>query len=128
MPLLLFVVLLAIQPSAGLRIVVTAAGDPVAGAQVVVAGITTTTSAEGVAILQVTEGPVETTVVKAGFNPVTITTTANINRQETITVELEPQVGVEEHVTVSATRSANASKIRRCGWRCWGPTRSKRNS
>src|SRR5262245_26831704 len=104
--MLLFIFLLyglSSQPPAELRIAVRSEGTPVAGAQVVVGGKTSETNAEGRVTLQIAPGPLEITVVKEGFNPVTVTATAAPGPPQEITVELEPQTEFEEHVTVSAT-------------------------
>jgi iron complex outermembrane receptor protein len=93
------------QPSAVIQIVVTADGRPVRRAQVIVRGTTTEADAEGRATLHLPPGPVEITVVKEGFNPVTITATATIGPPQVIPMALERQTTIEEHVTVSATRT-----------------------
>jgi iron complex outermembrane receptor protein len=96
--------LLAFQ-SASLRVVVTADGQPVTSAQVVVAGVTTLTSRDGIAVTAVVPGRVEMTVVKEGFDPVTLTVTATMEAEQVVTVALDKQVAMEERITVSATRS-----------------------
>ena len=55
--------------------------------------------------LQVAPGPIEITVVKEGFNPVTVTATAIAGQSQAIPIPLERQTAIEEHVTVSATRT-----------------------
>jgi len=70
-----------------------------------VSGITTQTDAEGRTTLRVVTGPVDITVVKEGFNPVTISATATLGQSQVIPVTLERQTAIEEHVTVSATRT-----------------------
>ena len=91
--------------SASLRVVVTADGQPVTAAQVVVAGVTTLTSREGIAVTSVVPGRIEMTVVKEGFDPVTITVTATPEAEQVVTVALDKQAAMEERITVSATRS-----------------------
>jgi outer membrane receptor for ferrienterochelin and colicins len=93
------------QPSAVIQIVVTADNRPVARAQIIVRGNTTETDAEGRATLQSSPGVVEITVVKEGFNPVTVTATASVGPPQLIPITLERQATLEEHVTVSATRT-----------------------
>jgi outer membrane receptor for ferrienterochelin and colicins len=93
------------QASAVIQIVVTAADRPVARAQIIVRGNTTETDAEGRATVQSPAGVVEITVVKEGFNPVTVTATASIGPPQLIPITLERQATIEEHVTVSATRT-----------------------
>jgi len=93
------------QPSAVIQIVVTAADRPVARAQIIVRGNTTETDPEGRAMVQSPPGVVEITVVKEGFNPVTVTATASIGPPQVIPITLERQATIEEHITVSATRT-----------------------
>ena len=63
------------------------------------------TDANGRLTLQVAPGPIEITVVKEGFNPVTVTATAIAGQSQVIPIPLERQTAIEEHVTVSATRT-----------------------
>ncbi len=84
---------------------VTAAGAPVPGAEIVVAGKTYTTDASGRARIDVAAGAVEFTVVKAGFAPVTTTVMVGPGQQQPVGIELEKPPTVEETVTVSATRT-----------------------
>jgi outer membrane receptor for ferrienterochelin and colicins len=93
------------QLIAQLRVDVRSGSKSVPRAQVVVSGMTTETDADGHVTLNVTPGPVEITVIKEGFNPVTVAATAVLNRPQTIPIDLEPQTVIEEHVTVSATRT-----------------------
>src|SRR5690242_11236323 len=93
------------QPSAVIQIVITAEDRPVPRAQIIVRGNTTEADSEGRAILQVAPGPVEITVVKQGFNPVTVSATASIGPPQIIPIALERQTAIEEHITVSATRT-----------------------
>jgi iron complex outermembrane receptor protein len=48
---------------------------------------------------------VEITVVKEGFNPVTVSAIAALGPSQVIPIVLERQTAIEEHVTVSATRT-----------------------
>jgi iron complex outermembrane receptor protein len=48
---------------------------------------------------------VDITVVKEGFNPVTVSATATLGPPQVIPIVLERQTAIEEHVTVSATRT-----------------------
>src|SRR3954470_3420036 len=91
--------------NAEIQIVVRSDNGPIAQAQVIVSGITTQTDAEGRTTLRVVPGPVDITVVKEGFNPVTISATATLGQSQVIPVTLERQTAIEEHVTVSATRT-----------------------
>jgi outer membrane receptor for ferrienterochelin and colicins len=92
------------QPVA-IEITVTHETRPVGQAQVIVGGKTSQTDTNGRLTLQVAPGPVEITVVKEGFNPVTVTTTAIAGQSQAIPIPLERQTAIEEHVTVSATRT-----------------------
>ena len=93
------------QTAAVIQLVVTADDRPIARARVIVGADTTETDAEGRATLQPAPGPIEITVVKEGFNPVTVTATASTGQTQTIPIALERQTTIEEHVTVSATRT-----------------------
>jgi outer membrane receptor for ferrienterochelin and colicins len=84
---------------------VTAEGVPVPGAEVVVAGKTHVTDARGEIRIEVDPGPIELTVIKAGFAPVTTTITVAASQQQAVTIELEKPPTIEETVTVSATRT-----------------------
>lgn len=99
------VLALAAQQSAIIQLTVTADKQPVAGAQVIVVGHTSTTDADGRVRLEVPAGTVEITVFKERFNPVTVTATAVAGREVAIDVPLETQTAIEEQVTVSATRT-----------------------
>ena len=68
-------------------------------------GATSETDASGRVTLQVKPGEVQITVVKEGFNPVTVNATAVPGPPQIIPVALERQGAIEEHVTVSATRT-----------------------
>jgi hypothetical protein len=91
--------------SAELQIVIRSDSGPIQRAQVIVAGNTTLTDAEGRTTLHVPAGPVDITVVKEGFNPVTVSATATLGPPQVIPIVLERQTAIEEHVTVSATRT-----------------------
>ena len=84
---------------------VTAAGMPVGGAEIVIAGQAHVTDRRGEARIDVTPGAIELTVVKEGFAPVTTTITVASGQQQSVTIELEQLPSVRETVTVSATRT-----------------------
>jgi iron complex outermembrane receptor protein len=84
---------------------VTGQGVAVSGADVVIAGKTYKTTASGEARIPVEAGSVEVTVVKEGFASITTRLTVASGQVQTINVELQRQPTVEEHVTVSATRT-----------------------
>jgi outer membrane receptor for ferrienterochelin and colicins len=93
------------QPTAVIQIVVRSDAGPVPKAQVIIGGKTTETDASGQLTLEVPPGPVEVTVVKEGYNPVTVSATATLGPPQEIPIVLERQTAIEEHVTVSATRT-----------------------
>ncbi len=93
------------QSNPEIHIVVRSDSGPVARAQIIIRGIATETDADGRAILYLPAGPAEITVVKEGFDPVTVSATAAIGPPQVIPIVLERQTAIEEHVTVSATRT-----------------------
>src|ERR1051325_3715472 len=93
------------QRVAAIEITVTAETRPVPQAQVIVSGMTAQTDANGRLTFQVAPGPIEITVVKEGFNPVTVMATAIAGPPQVIPILIEAQSTIEEHVTVSATRT-----------------------
>jgi outer membrane receptor for ferrienterochelin and colicins len=93
------------QALAEIDLVVTAETRPVSEAQVIVGGKRLQTDADGRLHLQVAPGPIEITVVKERFNPVTVTATAIAGQSQSISIVLERQTAIEEQVTVSATRT-----------------------
>lgn len=68
-----------IQPVT-LQIQVRSAGESLAGAEVVVAGKTFTTAANGIASVTVTPGRIEITAAKEGYLPATVTVTISAAR------------------------------------------------
>jgi outer membrane receptor for ferrienterochelin and colicins len=102
---LLLVAMLQQAPSLMIRVHVTSDGRPIAGARVVVESKTARTAVDGYATVEVSAGTVTITVVKEGFNPQTIVATATEGREQALEVMLEPQTAIEEHVTISATRT-----------------------
>ena len=94
----------SVQQSAILQIIVRSDAGPLK-AQIIMGGKTTETDAGGRSTLEVPPGPVEVTVVKEGFNPVTVSATATLGAPQEILIVLERQTAIEEHVTVSATRT-----------------------
>ena len=93
------------QSNTEIQIVVRSETGPIARAQVIVSGNTTQTDAEGRTTLRLAPGVVSITVAKEGFSPVTITATAVPGQSQVIPITLERQTAIEEHVTVSATRT-----------------------
>ena len=90
---------------ATVRVEVRADGAPVAAADVVMGGQTYRTNAEGTVSIDAPPGPVDITVVKEGFAPLTTSITVQANQVQSVLVDLARQPTVEEHVTVSATRT-----------------------
>lgn len=104
--LLLAVFLAAQAPSpTALRVEVRSEGAAVDAAEVVVSGQTHTTNADGIVSISVAPGPVEVTIAKEGFAPVTTTILVQPGQVQPLLVDLQPQPTVEEHITVSATRT-----------------------
>ena len=109
--ILLVILLLLVAAPAGaggqepgrIRVEVRAGADPVAGATVVAAGTTQVTDAAGVALVQAPAGVVQVTVAYEGFVPVTVSVTLAAGEEPVVRVELEPELTVEEEVTVVAS-------------------------
>jgi iron complex outermembrane receptor protein len=84
---------------------VTAAGAPISGAEIVVAGTTHLTDSRGEARIDVNPGSIELTVAKEGFAPASTTVEVAGGQQRVVTIELEKLPSVQETVVVSATRT-----------------------
>ena len=93
------------QGSAEIQLAVRSDSGAISRAQVIVRGETVETDPDGKVTLHIPPGPVEITVVKEGFNPVTVTATAVAGEPQTLPITLDRQAALEEHVTVSATRT-----------------------
>jgi len=93
------------QSPAVVQVDVQFKGIAVEGVSVVVNGATLTTPASGTVSASVAAGKVNITVVKEGFLPATTTITLQAGQTQRVVIDLEQQVTVEEHVTVSATRT-----------------------
>ena len=93
----------AAQEPVRVRVEVRAGGDPAAGATVVVAGTTHVTDADGLALAPAPAGMVQVTVVREGFVPVTVLVTVAPGEERVVRVALEPELTLEEEVTVVAT-------------------------
>ena len=91
------------QEPGRIRVEVRAGADAVAGAAVVVAGTTQTTDATGVALVPAPAGTVGVRVVREGFVPVTVSLTLAAGEERVVRVALEPELTVEEEVTVVAS-------------------------
>src|SRR5262245_62811605 len=81
----------ASQSNAEIQIVVRSDSGPIARAQVIVRGNTSETDADGRTTLHVPPGPLEITIVKGGFNPVTVSATATLWPPQVIASVMEQQ-------------------------------------
>src|SRR5690349_19776263 len=93
------------QPLAHLEVRVSGDSGPIERAQVVVSGTMAETDPAGRVTLQIAPGEVQITVSKNGFGPTTVTATVAPGEVHVVPITLEPQLALEEHVTVSATRT-----------------------
>ena len=91
------------QEPGRIRIEVRAGTDAVAEATVVVAGTTRETDSAGVALVRAPAGVVQVTVAGAGFVPVTVRVAVAGGEERVVRVELEPELTLEEEVTVIAS-------------------------
>jgi outer membrane receptor for ferrienterochelin and colicins len=95
----------AYAQTASVRIEVRREGTAVPGASVVVNGTAHQADERGVAIFELPPGTVEIVVVKEGLAPASVMVEVRPGEARTITVELQLQAEMEEHVTVAATRT-----------------------
>jgi outer membrane receptor for ferrienterochelin and colicins len=93
------------QESARLRIEVRSDDGPVHDADVAINGRIQKTDGDGTTLFTLPPGHVEIVVAKSGFAPASASVNLVANQQQTIVVELNRGASVEEHVTVSATRT-----------------------
>jgi outer membrane receptor for ferrienterochelin and colicins len=93
------------QATAVLRVEVRSADGPVRDAEVVVNGTRQKTDAQGVASFALAPGHTDIVVVKNGFAPASVSVELTENQPQPVVVELNRNASVEEHVTVSATRT-----------------------
>ena len=89
--------------TATVRIQVRAADKPVEDAEVVVAGRTQQTGADGTTTVITVPGTVEITVLKSGFAPTAVSVQVAAGATQDLVVELQAQPTVEETVTVVAS-------------------------
>jgi iron complex outermembrane receptor protein len=101
----LSLLLVSQQPVSTILCTVTSNGVPVPSADVVVAGRTYVTGPDGGVRIPVQPGEIAIVVAKEGFGPVTTSVTVAPRTEQAVVVELQPQPTLEEHVTVSATRT-----------------------
>src|SRR5437588_5686689 len=107
-PRMMFLLLLALSLQAdasAIVCIVTAGADRIASADVVVSGGTFKTDVNGRVRIPVGPGTYDLTVVKEGFIPATARVVVVLRQEQSVLVELERLPTVEEHVTVSATRT-----------------------
>jgi len=93
------------QSQGTLQIEVRSDAGTVRDADVVVNGKTYETDAEGAVVVTVAPGHVELVVVKSGFAPASASVDVVAGVRQPVLVQLTRDVTVEEHVTVSATRT-----------------------
>src|SRR5579864_7044853 len=94
----------AFAQTAAVRIEVRGDARPVPDAEVVINGTTRKTDAEGVVLATLPQGHVDIVVVKEGFAPASVSVELQAN-QPPVIIELNRSATVEEHVSVSATRT-----------------------
>ena len=85
------------------RVDVHTGTDPVANAEVVVAGTTHLTDEEGTAIIQVSAGQGQVTVLQEGYVPVTVPVDVVAGQERVVRIEIVRQPTLEEEVTVVAS-------------------------
>jgi outer membrane receptor for ferrienterochelin and colicins len=93
------------QSSATLQLEVHGDTGLVPEADVIINGKTYQTNAQGVLVIAVPPGRVNLVVVKSGFACVSTTVEVQPAQQQSVVIQLTREVTVEEHVTVSATRT-----------------------
>jgi len=91
--------------TATVRVEVRSEDGPVRDAEVVVNSATQKTDAQGVTVFTVAPGSIEIVVVKEGFTPASASVDVQPNQQQPVTIDLNRNATVEEHVTVHATRT-----------------------
>ena len=95
--------------AASIRVLVTAGGTPVAGASVVVNGMPQRTDERGGVTVEIAPGTIQIVVSKEGLAPATASLELRAGEARTLTLALEPQAEMEEHVVVSATRTGRTA-------------------
>jgi outer membrane receptor for ferrienterochelin and colicins len=90
---------------ATVRVTVRANAMPVDEAEVVVSGRTYRTDSQGTVTISVPPGHLQLTIVKSGYVPSTADIEVRSSQEQPVIVDLVREVTVEEHVTVSATRT-----------------------
>jgi outer membrane receptor for ferrienterochelin and colicins len=95
----------ALAQTAMVRIEVRSDSSPVRDAAVVINGTTHKTDAQGVVVVTLPPGHTNIVVIKDGFAPASVSVDLQANQQQPVVIELNRGASVEEHVTVSATRT-----------------------
>jgi outer membrane receptor for ferrienterochelin and colicins len=90
---------------ATIRVAVRANAVPVDGADVVVNGATYRTDVQGTVTITLSPGRIQLTIVKPGYVPASTEIDVRSSEEQPVIVDLVREVTVEEHVTVSATRT-----------------------
>ena len=103
--MLAFSATIAWAQTATMRIEVRTDAGPVSDADVIVNGTTHKTDAKGVSVVTLAPGRADIVVVKEGFAPASASVDLQPNQQQPVLIELKRGASVEEHVTVSATRT-----------------------
>ena len=93
------------QPLATVRVEVRSDAGPTEDADVTVAGHRAKTGQDGVAVLAAALGHVDVSVTKEGFFPVRTFLDVDAAREWSLQIELQPEKGQQEKITVYATRS-----------------------
>ena len=91
--------------TATIRVDVRSENGPVRDADVVINGATQKTDAQGITTFTVSPGRIDIVVVKEGFTPASASVEVQANQQQPVSITLGRSATVEEHVTVSATRT-----------------------
>jgi len=95
----------AVAQTATIRVEIRTGDGPVRDAEVVIHGVTQRTDAQGMTVFAVPPGSVDVVVVKEGFAPASASVDVQAGQQQPVVIELNRNATVEEHVTVSATRT-----------------------
>ena len=95
----------AFAQTATVRIEVRSDAGPVRDADVVINGTTYRTAAQGAVVVTLPPGQTDIVVVKEGFAPAAVSVDLQASQQQRVVIELNRGASVEEHVTVSATRT-----------------------
>jgi outer membrane receptor for ferrienterochelin and colicins len=96
------------QQAATVLIEVRTASGPVAGADVVIDGVTHKTDDKGILAMTLDAGKIRIDVVRQGFAPATTVQDLQPGQQHSVIIELRRQPTVEEEVTVIATTRTDA--------------------